>query len=118
MKIVPVKQFEHDKRQARERSLVRGVIRALKVAGWTPVKVDDGGEERQTTTTETAVLEAVFAVDQATAFFRHPGHPRLCCIFFVCGEGSDIIADHSAPEPDPAAFAATIDTFMRGAGLY
>jgi hypothetical protein len=109
---------ENEKRQKRERELVRGVIRALKAAGWEPHSVDDGGDEPEAATTEGAVLEAVFAVDLATAWFRHAGHPRKCCVFFVCGEGDDIIADHSAPEPDPANFAATIDAFMRAKGLY
>ena len=64
------------------------------------------------------MLAAVFAVDQASAFFAHPGHAWRCSIMFVCGEGDDIIADHSAPDPDPAAFAATIDAYMRAQRLY
>ena len=108
----------NEKRQKRERALVRGVIRALKAAGWQPHSVDDGGEEREKTPTESAMMEAVFAVDQATAYFQHEARVNRCCIVFVCGEGDDIIADHSAPANDPKAFAATIDAFMRGAGLY
>lgn len=120
MQIDTVKQFAHDKRQKRERQLVRGVVRALKNAGWNPVEVDDGGEddERVPATTEGAVLDAVFAVDQATAWFRHAAHPRACCVVFVCGEGDDIIADHSAPDIDSAGFARTIDAYMRAQGLY
>ncbi len=111
-------QRKHLARQKRERQLVRGVIRALKAAGWQPHSVDDGGDEREQTRTESAMIDAVFAVDQATAFFQHDAVINRCCVVFVCGEGDDIIADHSAPANDPKAFAATIDAYMRGQRLY
>ena len=111
-------QRANQKRQERERQLVRGVIRALKAAGWMPHSVDDGGDEREETRTESAMMDSVFAVDQATAYFQHDARVNRCCIVFVMGEGDDIIADHSAPENDPKLFAATIDAYMRKAGLY
>lgn len=112
-----IRQRENEKRITRERSIVRGLIRALKSAGWMPVAVDDGGDVDEKTTTESVMIEAIFAVDQATAKFKHEGHPKRCCVVLVCGEGNDIIADHSAPDGDPCAFAATIDAFMRAKGL-
>jgi|SRR5436189_2712560 len=107
---------ENEKRIARERSIVRGVIRALRAAGWQPHNVHDGGDCVQTRT-ESAMIDAVFAVDVSTATFKHPDAPKRFFVSFVCGEGDDIIADHSAPDADPHAFAATIDAYMRKAGL-
>lgn len=100
-------------RQEREQQIVRGVIRAVRAAGWHPVEVDDGGEERETATTETAMMEAAFAVDTATVWFKHADARKKCCVVLVLGEGDDVIADHSAPEPDPFGFAAAIDAEMR-----
>lgn len=105
-------------RQVRERQIVRGVIRALRAAGWQPHSVHDG-EERYAARNETAMLANAFAVDMASLSFKHADAEKRCVVEIVLGngDGRDVIADHSAPEPDPHAFAATIDAYMRRAGL-
>jgi len=110
------RQRENQKRIDRERATVRGLIRALRAAGWNPWNVHDGGDCVQTRT-ESAMIDAVFAVDVSTAVFKHDAAPKKCCVSFVCGEGDDIIADHSDPDSDPHAFVATINAYMTARGL-
>lgn len=109
---------DNEKRIARERSIVRGVIRALKAAHWLPHSVYDGGDEdREVTSTETAMMDVATGVDTANLWFAHKDAPKRCCVVVVFGNGDDVIADHSAPDPDPHGFAAAIDSAMRAKHL-
>lgn len=108
---------ENEKRIARERAIVRGVIRALKAAGWQPHSVYDS-ETSEATKTEKAMTAIAFDVDVANLWFAHKDAPKRCCVVAVFGNDRDVIADHSAPDGDPHGFCAAIDAYMRKAGLY
>ena len=106
------RQQENQARQKRERSLVRGLIRALKVHGFRATMVNDG-EEMVKTSTEAQALDAVFSVDEATLVFQREKGGKRYGVFLVCGEDRDIIADHH----DLPEFTPIIDQYMRDAGL-
>ena len=59
-----------------DRAGIRQVIRALQAAGYTLVEVFDG-EDTVPTTTESAAIEAIMAVDDATLFVRTPEGDRI-----------------------------------------
>jgi hypothetical protein len=85
-----------DKRIAHERQAVRYLIRAAKKAGYATTGVYDGGDERIKCSTEKAAMEAVFAVDDSTIYFKHPDQPKGHCVVIVLGNsGAECIADNS-----------------------
>lgn len=87
-----------EQRQQIERQVVRNLIRTAKKAGYSVVKVWDGGE-MMPTTTETAAMEAVFAVDESRIYFKHPEEQKAHCACIVLGnDGWDAIADASMGE--------------------
>lgn len=81
-------------RLAIERRIVRHLIRTARKAGYLPVRVDDGGE-LVPATTETAMLAAVFSVDDSRVIFKHPDEPRAHCAVIILGNGPDCVADAS-----------------------
>lgn len=73
---------------------IRQTIRALKAAGYTLLEVFDG-EEMVKTTTETAAIKAITAVDDATLFVRTPEGDYNPWVRFVLGnEPHEVICDH------------------------
>jgi hypothetical protein len=85
-----------DKRMAQERQAVRHIIRTAKKAGFAVTGVYDGGDERIKCSTEKAAMEAVFAVDDSTMYFKHSDQPKGHCVVIVLGNsGAECIADHS-----------------------
>jgi hypothetical protein len=86
------------KRQTIERKVVRHLIRTAKKHGWDAFAVDDG-EERVKCRTEKDVMDAVFAVDEATIRFKYElayVHSAVHCAVIVLGnDGYDAIADCS-----------------------
>lgn len=91
-------QTQVDKRLADERKAIRGAIRIAKKHGWNPVRVWDG-EENVPTTTETEMMEATFAVEEATLRFKHAEHKGTHCFCFVMGNsGAECISDASEGE--------------------
>jgi len=97
-------------RQDRERAIVRALIRHLKQNGWNVDRVYDGGDEDVITGTETEALEAVFAVDESTLWFKNAAG-KDHGVYLVCGNDSDIISDYNYSE-DPA------DTFRTAMEAY
>lgn len=81
-------------RLAIERRIVRHLIRTARKAGYLPVRVDDG-DELIPTPTETAMLDAVFAVDDSRVIFKHPDEPRGHCAVIILGNGPDCVSDAS-----------------------
>lgn len=107
------------KRQQAERRVIRGAIRALKAAGWQPLEVNDGGESDEPATTEGAMIEAAFAVDEARLYFKHADHERRCWFFVVFGnaeDGSEVIADYCCPEDGRKSFSDTLDSYTARLG--
>ena len=102
--------------QSCERGAIRGVIRALKAAGFELFQVHDG-EEAVPVTTEAAAIEAAFAVDESRIRFRDAKGSTfsIYCVLGNADDGSEVIADHS---DDSGPFAATIDAYCRGRGFY
>lgn len=88
-----------EKRIAVEKKVVRKLIRAMKAHGWLATSVDDGGEidEIIKTTTETEVMDAVFAVDEAQILFQK-GDDGHWVRIILGNDGWDAIADYSYRE--------------------
>ncbi len=75
-----------------ERAIVLALIDEATKAGFPPDSVWDGGEYVDVAGKgPEAVIEAVFAVDEATVHFG-PGLENRG-VFLVCGNGTDIISD-------------------------
>lgn len=73
---------------------IRQVIRALVAAGYTLVEVFDG-EENVPTTTESAAIDAIMAVDDATLFVRTPDGSRNPWVRFVLGnDPEEVVCDY------------------------
>ena len=94
-----------EQRIAIERKIVRHLIRSAKKEGWWLATIDDGGEpdEDIITPNETEALEAVFAVDECTLYFRKDGVKSSHAVRIILGnDGNDCIADYtySVPETD------------------
>lgn len=83
------------KRIAQERKMVRFLISTAKAHGYELVWVDDG-EERYKPTSEKAVMDAVFAVDECRIGFKHPDEQKSHSAVIVLGNsGWEAIADNS-----------------------
>lgn len=84
-----------EKRIAMEKQVITHFIRTAQAHGYEPIKVFDG-EAVIKTTTETEVLDAVFAVDESMVYFRHPEETKAHVIVVVLGnDGWDAISDSS-----------------------
>lgn len=79
-----------------EKAIVRHMLAVLHLAGWLPVKVDDGGDEYVKATTPDEVIEAAFAVEEANIHFSNGKRNYWVCLVFGNGnEGRDVICDHT-----------------------
>ncbi len=95
-------------RQAIERRIVRQLVRTLKDARYLPTQVWDGGEYVKVRN-ETEVLDAVFAVDQATIHFDggKGANGKSHGVLIVLGnDGWDCISDYHCGDPE---FDAAMD---------
>lgn len=90
-----------------EKSIVRKLVRALKEAGYLATQVWDGGEYVKVRTEE-EVLEAVFAVDDATIHFDggKGANKHSHGVLIVLGNGADCISDYHCGDPE---FDAVLD---------
>ncbi len=73
--------------------VVRLLITTLRSHGYHPVKVFDG-EEFVKATTDDATLDAVFAVDDSTIYFRKVAGKSQRVMLINCN-GDEVISDHS-----------------------
>jgi hypothetical protein len=87
-----------------EKKIVRHIIRELRAAGYEPTLVWDGGEYVKATT-EQAVMDAVFAVDDATVHFDggKGDNEHSHGVYFVLGNGIDVYSDSHCGDPEFAA---------------
>lgn len=84
---------ENARRVELERKIVRHIVRELRSAGFQPTQVWDGGEYVPATT-EAQVMNAVFAVDDATVHFDggRGDNEHSHGVYFVLGNGIDVYA--------------------------
>jgi hypothetical protein len=91
-----------------EQSIVRHLVRELKKAGYLPSQVWDS-EEYVKATTETQVLDAVFAVEDSTIHFdagKGANRRHSHGVLIVLGNACDCISDYHTGDKD---FAAVVD---------
>lgn len=101
-----------EQRIAIERKIVRHLIRSAKNEGWWLSTIDDGGEpdEDIITPNETEAMEAVFAVDEATLYFRKDTTSPAHAVRIILGnDGNDCICDYTYGIPDSDGFKALMD---------
>jgi methylaspartate ammonia-lyase len=91
-----------------DRGGIQQVIRALKLAGWEPYEVDDGGDENEKVTNETEAIDAVMAVDAAHMLFKRQEPFDTGYVFFVLGnDPEEVVCDYTT-NLDP-----TVDELVR-----
>ena len=80
-------------RMEMELNVVAELLRRAQEQGWAVRGVDDG-EEMHGTKTDAEAMDAVFAVDEATIFFKK-GIYRGMAFIVLGNDGYDAIADNS-----------------------
>lgn len=101
-------------RQQAERAIVRRVIREAKKAGYLPEVTWDGGEYVKTPN-ESAVMDAVFAVDEATVHFDagKGNNGKSHGVFFVLGNsGWDVISDYHCGDEEFNAVLSRVNDYV------
>lgn len=87
-----------------DRAAATQIIRGIIHAGWRLQCVADGEEEINVTTV-TQALDAIFAVDMAHLYVRHPKTDERGWIWFVLGnDPEEVVCDHTlnlSPAIDP-----------------
>ena len=81
----------------RAEKIIRGMIAVLDSAGWKPYRVDNGGDEYETTPDPDSMVEHGFATGEAQLYFRQvvDGTGQVCSVIIAPGNGSDVICDSS-----------------------
>lgn len=103
--------------QSGERAAVRRLLDHLAKDGWAVKGVLDGGDEIVKTDTTDAVLEVVFAVDEASIRIVKgrakdgPTHGVLI-VLGNADDGSEVVSDWSYSKDDADGFNATMDMFL------
>lgn len=102
-----------EKRLEVERKIVRHLCDTMRKHGWDAVYVDDGGDEAEITRTTEEVIEAVFAVDEATIAFRKDGKkPMTCFVQIILGnDGWDCISDYSFTDEFDQIMKSEVDPY-------
>jgi len=105
-------------RQERER--IASLLSALRVAGFVPVRVHDGGEYHRfnissdTEDTDADVIRTILDVEESTLTVRKGTGGRDRNILLVLGNGDDgPVSDYAAPIGDPDGFVATMDAWIK-----
>jgi hypothetical protein len=85
----------------RERRIVANLVAYMNSNGFTCSHVDDGGDHPEKVNDTREIMEAAFAVDDATLLFRDFRNPpdkhqyEVNLVFGNGNDGLDVIADHS-----------------------
>ena len=105
---------ENQKRIETERKIVRRVIRSLRAAGYFATEVWDGGEYVKVSS-EKEIIDAVFAVDDATVHFDggKGANNHSHGVYFVLGNGLDVISDYHCGDKE---FSDVVDRVTNWAG--
>ena len=77
-----------------ERKIVRKLVRVMKKHGWVVEYVNNGGEA-EVCKTEKAVMNAVFAGDDARIYFKNAAGRRHWAFIVLGNDGYDCICDYS-----------------------
>jgi len=95
-----------------ERRVVWNLLSRLWDAGFSAVSVDDGSDRRIKCLDHEAVMEAVFAVDEALILVKSKQRrgSRMHWIKVVGGNGEDIISDWGYSDGDPDGFNACMES--------
>jgi hypothetical protein len=78
-----------------EARMIEHLVSALKLAGWHPTGVDDGGDEPVSCGSPREILEAVFAVEEATLFVERvtpEGKHQRGAVQFILGNAPEEVA--------------------------
>lgn len=99
-----------EKRIAVEKKVVRHLCDTMRKHGWDAIYVDDGGDEAEQTNSTDEVVEAVFAVDEATIAFKKGR--MTCFVQIILGnDGWDCIADYSFTDEFDKIMKEEVDPF-------
>lgn len=99
-----------EKRIAVEKKIVRHLCDAMRKHGWDAIYVDDGGDEAEQTRSTEEVVEAVFAVDEATIAFKKGR--MTCFVQIILGnDGRDCISDYSFTDEFDQIMKSEVDPF-------
>jgi len=113
-------ELSNAKRIDLERSIVRGLIRHMKAAGFVAYRVNDGGEMVYVKGSEKAAMEAVFAVDESSLRFIPVSASALRGslkanyehgVLLIGGNGCDIISDWNYTDGDADGFNKAMDAY-------
>lgn len=77
-----------------EKELIAFLFKTARAAGFIPQKVWDGGEFVWSDE-DKVLIEAVFSVDECTAYFKHPDKGVYCAVIVLGNDGWDAISDCS-----------------------
>lgn len=100
-----------------EKTIVRRMLAALAKQGFTPVSVNDGGDELVRVSTTAATIDAVFAVGVARIYFERDAK-HVGSVLLVIGNGDDIVSDWSWDDRTESgrAFNTALDAFIATLG--
>lgn len=92
----------------RERTIVRGMVRALKRAGWNPVRVSWGGDDSERVTNERQVMDVFDVADHCVLHFMRANEPRRGSVLLIPENRNDVISDYGGPP----AFHIALDNYL------
>lgn len=99
-----------EKRIAVEKKIVRHLCDTMRKHGWDAIYVDDGGDEVEQTSSTEEVVEAVFAVDEATIAFKKGN--KTCSVWIILGnDGWDCIADYNFTDEFDQIMKSEVDPY-------
>lgn len=102
--------YEINQRIDLEHELVAFLFKTARAAGFIPIKVWDGEETIRGA--DRALIDAIFSVDESSAYFKHPDQDSAHVAFIVLGnDGYDAICDNSVGPGWDEVIAAVEDRF-------
>lgn len=92
----------------RERSIVRGMLRALKRAGWNPTRATWDGDDSERIASERQALDAFDAADYCVLHFMRANEPKPGTVLLVAGNRDEVISDYGGPP----SFHIVVDNYL------